>query len=94
MAAQYEPRVGDWYESTSGHSFEVVAYDEDKETVEVQYFDGTLEELDLEGWYELDIEPVEPPEDWSGSMDIDREDLADQELRGRPDWSLLDDLDR
>lgn len=96
MPSEYSPRIGDWYETATGHSFEVIAYDEEEETVEIQYFDGTLEELDLESWYDLEIDPVEPPEDWSGSMDVDREDV---DRDGKPsngplDWSILDDLDQ
>jgi hypothetical protein len=28
-------------------------------------------------WRETDIEPAQAPEDWSGSVDIDSEDLPD-----------------
>ena len=30
-------------------------------------------------WRETDIEPAQAPEDWSGSMDIDQEDLPEPE---------------
>ena len=38
--------------------------------------DGTVEEVDLESWYEQDIIPIEPPEDWSGSLDLEKEDYG------------------
>lgn len=96
MATEYDPRIGDWYRTTSGDNFEIVALDPDDETLEIQYFDGTIEELDLDTWYELDIEAIEPPEDWSGSLDIERDDYGvDLEMRGADTrTSPLDNLDR
>ncbi|MFN2309299.1 MAG: DUF6763 family protein [Gammaproteobacteria bacterium] len=96
MATEYEPRIGDWYRTTNGDNFEIVALDPDDETLEIQYFDGTIEELDLDTWYELNIEAIEPPEDWSGSLDIERDDYGvdlepgSNDLRSSP----LENLDR
>lgn len=72
----YPPIVGDWYRNLKGEIFEVVALDEDDGTIEIQYFDGSLEELDEDAWGEQFMEPIEPPEDWSGSLDIEREDYG------------------
>jgi len=33
-----------------GRCFEVVALDDDDGTIEIQYFDGTVEEMDIEDW--------------------------------------------
>jgi Family of unknown function (DUF6763) len=78
MSAQ--PEVGRWYRTSSGATFEVVAIDEDDGTVEMQYFDGTVEELDLEDWEAQrannEIEDAEAPEDWTGSVDVESEDEA------------------
>ena len=65
------PEIGDWYRQTNGGAlFEVVSYDEDDGTVEIQYFDGTVEEIDIEEWddqvEEKAIEKAEPPENWAG----------------------------
>ncbi|MGD8430274.1 MAG: hypothetical protein PVH31_07685 [Ectothiorhodospiraceae bacterium] len=76
MAVSYQPVVGDWYMSPTGETFEVVAYDPEEESVEIQYFDGAVEELELETWLEISAEPIEPPEDWSGSVDVMREDYG------------------
>lgn len=76
MAAEFAPKIGDWYKNVHGDSFEIVATDDDDETVEIQYFDGTLEELDLDAWRDMPVTAIEPPEDWSGSMDIEREDYG------------------
>lgn len=68
------PQVGHWYRQFNGALFEVVAVDEKDHTVELQHFDGTLDEIELETWPNLLIETVGAPEDWSGSVDMDPED--------------------
>lgn len=70
------PFIGSWYRDARGTVFEVVAIDDDDHTLEIQYFDGSVEEFDLDMWWETPMEMVEPPEDWSGSLDIDREDYG------------------
>src|SRR5262245_47855510 len=73
-----KPTIGNWYRIVGSDSFEVVAFDEDDGTIELQYFDGTVEEMDLEDWqaeHEAgSLEEVEPPEDWTGSVDGDFEE--------------------
>jgi len=88
------PRIGDWYADRQGTLFEVVAIDPDDGTLEVQYFDGTVEELDADSWEEMRPKPTEPPEDWSGSMDVEREDYGvDLDEGDRGLWANpLDDL--
>ncbi|MDG4596806.1 MAG: hypothetical protein P9F75_14165 [Candidatus Contendobacter sp.] len=73
-----DPIIGNWYRNQeTGNDFEVVALDEDAQTIEIQYFDGELEELDLDTWYELAIDAIEAPEDWSGPFDeMDMDDLG------------------
>lgn len=76
MADTYQPRLGDWYRSINGDKFEIVALDDDAATMEIQHFDGAVEEVDFDNWNEMEIVPIEPPEDWSGSLDIEREDYG------------------
>ncbi len=38
------PIVGCWYQANLGVTFEVVAVDEDDMTIEIQHFDGSIEE--------------------------------------------------
>jgi hypothetical protein len=82
MAAPH-PGIGEWYRLNGGELFEVVAFDDDDGTIEIQYFDGTVEEMDVEDWEaqweDGALEAVEAPEDWSGSVDADS---ADEERRG------------
>ncbi|MFT3906422.1 MAG: hypothetical protein QM718_08980 [Steroidobacteraceae bacterium] len=95
------PDIGEWYRLRQGEIFEVVAVDEDDRTVEVQYFDGTIEEFDLDDWIAQwsggAIEETEPPEDWTGSVDVDSERNESgsdgYESDRRLDASGLDGLD-
>lgn len=72
------PVVGHWYQRPGTDSFEVVAIDRDDGTIEIQYFDGTIEELDFDDWREDDILPASPPEDWTGSVDVEPEDVENE----------------
>ncbi len=93
MSTEHNPRIGDWYKSPVGDYFEIVAQDEDDDTLELQYYDGTVEELDMDTWETLQPEPIEPPEDWSGSMDISAEDFAQSiDADSTADWLVM--LDR
>ena len=90
-----KPVIGNWYRDVTAEIFEIVAMDEDDATIEIQHFDGTIEEIDLDTWNDLPMSAAEQPEDWSGSLDIEPEDygvdLADSPLE---DWSnALDFLD-
>ena len=74
MAMLY-PIIGQWFRRPSGTLFEVVAIDDDDRTVEIQQFDGTIDEVDIDIWPELLLTEVSAPEDWSGSVDMDPEDF-------------------
>jgi hypothetical protein len=73
-----QPDIGNWYRFTGSDLFEVVAVDEDDGTLEIQYFDGTVEEMDLEDWAthweEGGVETAQAPEDWTGSVDVEPEE--------------------
>lgn len=86
MATEFEPRVGDWYEDGSGRVFEVVAVDDVEGAVEIQYFDGAVEEVDFDTWAELEIQPAAGPNDWSGPFDdLERDDFGDIDTPLRPE---------
>lgn len=78
------PVIGHWYRRSNGALFEVVAVDEQDATVELQYFDGMIDEIDLENWPALLIERVRAPEDWTGSLDIDPLDFQFDETGDPP----------
>jgi len=73
-----QPVIGSWYRFTEGDVFEIVALDNDDGTIELQYYDGTIEEMDVEDWNthceRREIETAAAPEDWTGSVDIDSQE--------------------
>ena len=82
MAAP-QPGNGDWYRRSGGELFQVVANHDEEGTIDIQYFDGTVEEMDHEDWVaqweEGALETAEAPEDWSGSVDVEG---GDEDGRG------------
>ena len=78
------PVIGKWFRRRSGVLFEVVAVDEDDGTIEIQFFDGTIDEVDLEAWPGLLPIEVNAPEDWSGSLDMDPEDYVGKKDKEEP----------
>ncbi len=75
--------------------FEVVAVDDHDGTIDIQHFDGTLEETEPDGWIAMLAEPAEAPEDWTGSVDVVVEDLPGKRLPLFRDWqSELELLDK
>lgn len=90
-----KPVVGEWYRGATNELFEVVAIDDEDETIEIQYFDGTVAEMDFDAWNEqlLDrmLDAAEAPEDWSGAIDVEAEDLdRGFEDNVRTAWSTHD----
>lgn len=77
MPIEEEPVVGATYEDEEGRSFEVVSFDEDEGTIEVQYEDETLDEIDLDAWYEMELKRVASPEDDEAS---DEEELEEEDF--------------
>ena len=89
MISEVDPIIDEWYHyPAKAQKFKVIAFDDHAATVEIQYFDGNIDEFDLDTWYELDMERIEPPEDWTGPMDnIEKDDLnpVGTEMQ-REDW--------
>ncbi len=83
MAMQY-PNIGSWFRRPDGTLFEVVAIDEEDGTVEIQQFDGTIGEVDIENWPRLLLVEVSAPEDWSGSVDMDPDDYVGRKAGDMP----------
>jgi hypothetical protein len=78
VGREYEPVAGKWYRDLEeDESFQVLRVDEDEELVEIQHLDGDIEEIDLDTWSEMDVEPSEEPEGWSGSGDDEDDDDDD-----------------
>ena len=72
------PEIGNWYQRRDRQQpFQVVAYDIDGGMIDIEYFDGTLDEWPLSHWITLPIQRCPPPEDWTGPFDnIEEDDLG------------------
>jgi hypothetical protein len=68
------PAIGKWFRRPNGTLLEVVAVDESENTIEIQLFDGTLDEIEIESWRDQLLVEVGAPDDWTGSMDMDPDD--------------------
>jgi hypothetical protein len=91
-----KPIVGEWYRGGTNELFEVVAIDDQDETIEIQYFDGSVTEIDFESWNdqlrEEQLETADAPEDWSGAVDVEAVDLDREfEDQARAPWSNHED---
>lgn len=75
MATAY-PSLGQWFRRPNGTLLKVVAVDEDDSTIEIQLFDGTIDEVEVDTWAEQFLVEVAAPEDWSGSVDMDPDDYV------------------
>jgi hypothetical protein len=94
MDHDLDPVVGNWYKHVDrGQTFRVVGIDEEEELVSIQHFDGDLEQIELRAWFDMDIEPAAPPEDWTGPVDdVETDDLGFSETgMSAADWR--DDLE-
>lgn len=77
MPTMADPIVGMWYKHfDKGEEFEVIAVDDDARMVEIQYYDGNVDEMDFYTWFSSSIDPIEAPEDQSAPMDnVETDDL-------------------
>ena len=57
------PEIGAWYARLDkGEAFRVVSYDDRSRTIEIQSFDGDIDEIAEDVWQTLPLERSEPPE--------------------------------
>lgn len=79
MADDMQPIPEQWYRNIDEEVlFEVVSVDNDM--IEIQYMDGEVKEIDMDTWEELELEPIENPQDWLGSYDdMDSDDFISNE---------------
>ena len=83
-------RIGQWYARLDkGEIFRVTGLDEESHTIEIQTFDGDLDEIDEESWVLMPLTFTETPEDWTGPVDdVERDDLgySETDMAGA-DWA-------
>lgn len=72
------PVIGKWFmDHADGQLFKIVAL-ENNDGIEIQYFDGAIEEIDADLWDEMEITSAAPPDDWSGPFDdLEADDMPD-----------------
>ena len=93
MGREYEPAAGRWYRDLEeDESFLVLSIDEDAEIIEIQHVDGDIEEVDLDTWAEMDLEPTEQPEGWTGSV-AEEPDEDEEWDEDDDDWDDDEDED-
>jgi len=89
----HDPEIGSWYQSANSLLFKVVAIDEHDDTIEIQYFDGTIGELEMELWESLAPEQLDAPDDWSGPFDDIDDDVSssyeDDDSNTRKSWDSV-----
>lgn len=98
MGREYEPKVGQWYENLDEETlFRVTAMDEDEGLVTLHYDgDDEPEQIDLDAWYELDLEESDAPEglaDDDEEWDEEDEEDEDEDEDEDDDWDEDDDED-
>ena len=89
MPNALDPIVDQWYSHRDkGQRFYVTAIDDESEAVEVQHFDGEVDELSFDEWRDLDIDLSVAPENWAGPMDIGEADDLGTEISdtSEEDW--------
>jgi len=92
VKSNVRPMTETWYRTSQGDVFEVVAVDEQEDAIEIQFLDGSVEELDEEAWSSLAPKAIDAPRDAPGQDEdeggavVDYDDEANEE-----DWHGADD---
>lgn len=83
-----EAVVGRWFQGTDRQVFEVVAVDEDADTIEIQYVGGDIGEIEIDVWRQLTLISVPPPDDWIGTYsELDYDSMQASETgSASPAW--------
>lgn len=75
MLSRTRPEIGNWYHDRQRDLvFEVVAIDDRDKTVEIQHFNGDIEDIDMEVFAAMPLRRTSQPEDWTGPYEIEEED--------------------
>ena len=78
MPMEEEPVVGKVYEDADGVAFEILEFDEDDGTIEIQYEDGTVDEIDLDTWYDMDLQQVKTADKSDDDIEDEEDDEEDE----------------
>ncbi len=78
IRAHEYPVVGLWYwDIEHQEQFEIVARDDKFGSIEIQFFSGDIQEVDLDTWYEMRVVSIAAPKDWSGPFDIEKDEFTE-----------------
>jgi hypothetical protein len=94
--ALVKPIVGDWYEDLDENTtFSVLSADEEAGVVEIQYADGSIEEIDMNSWRQMSLEEIEAPADWEEALEgfDDFDDDGDEVDVVEEEWAEVEDYD-
>ena len=69
---------GQWYRTPASRDlFQVVSINESDRSIDIQYTDGSLDEIGVDDWPENDVEICGQPEDWVGPFDdLESDDIG------------------
>ena len=91
MSRDYDPVPGQWYEDLeTSEVFQVVSLNPDDEVLRIHWLEGETEELDLEDWTAMDVEPTAAPEGW---VDEEGDDLEEGEKDAKEEEEEDEDED-
>lgn len=95
MPTLVPPSIEHWFQdSETGRSFRVIAIDTENDSIEIQFYDGDVDELDFGAWRDSLFIPIEAPEDARAPFDdVEIDDLgySDTDVH-KPSDRTLDDL--
>ena len=81
--ARIAPEIGSWFENFgTGDLFEVVAVDHPSRTIEIQYVDGSLDEIEFHNWPSLPVIGAAAPEDANAGYGTVADEMQDEEDAG------------
>ncbi|MDH5184286.1 MAG: hypothetical protein OEX12_10390 [Gammaproteobacteria bacterium] len=84
MKKKNAAEIGCWYQTPEGERFKVVAEDDD--SIEIQYANGDVAELDQDSWWEMGLRAISTPDDGAGPFDeLSGEDFGDTERPYHPE---------
>lgn len=84
--AKHSPVLNAWYQDAEEDQvFEVIAIDDEDGTIEIQYYDGEVAELDFDTWKQMVVIPARPPEDWRSAYELSDDDNNDSDAVYVPD---------
>ena len=97
MKTELTPVVGNWFQTLEGPQFEVVEINNDEGIIEIQYFDGQIDELSFEEWSTEGIIASAEPDEWTGAyedMELEEFGFTDTSIPTYGQSFSLEDFDR